>query len=118
MATVACHSRRSTEAANLPLNSPAEIEIDSAMSNQKARPWEGLGLPRSCLAWVAEVDGIMLEEFCIDLSDAGADRADILRYWKFNQSPDEFVDWFGEKYDLITRDQWDPFGIARRAIRP
>jgi hypothetical protein len=88
------------------------------MSDQKPSPWEGLGLPRACSAWVAEVDRIMLEEFCIDLSDAGADRADVLRYWQCDQSPDEFVDWFGEKYDLITRDQWDPFGIARRAIRP
>lgn len=88
------------------------------MSDQKPRPWEGFGLPRACLAWVADVDRIMLEEFCINLSDAGADRADVLRYWKFDQSPDEFVDWFGETYDLITRDQWDPFGIARPAIRP
>lgn len=59
----------------------------------------------------------MLEEFCIDLSDAGADRADVLRYWKFDKSPDDFVDWFGEKYDLITRDQWDPFGICRRSSK-
>lgn len=60
----------------------------------------------------------MLEEFCINLSDAGADRADVLRYWKFGESPADFVAWFGEKYDLITRDDWNPFGIARRAIRP
>jgi len=73
-------------------------------------------LPRACLAWVKEVDLIMLEEFCIDLSDAGADRADVLRYWKFDQSPDEFVAWFGEKYDLITRDQWDPFCAFRRRL--
>jgi len=88
------------------------------MSDQKACAWEGADLPLACVAWVAEVDRIMLEEFCIDLSDAGADRADVLRYWKADQRPDEFVDWFGEKYDLITRDQWDPFSIARRAIRP
>ena len=88
------------------------------MSDQNTRPWEAIDLPRDCLAWVKEVDRIMLEEFCIDLSDAGADRADVLRYWKFDECPGEFVDWFGEKYDLITRDQWDPFGIVRRAIRP
>jgi len=100
------------------LNSPAEIEIDSAMSNQNVSPWEGAHLPSACLAWVKEVDRIMLGEFCIDLSDAGADRGDVLRYWKFGESPAAFVEWFGEKYDLITRDQWDPFGVARRAIRP
>lgn len=88
------------------------------MSDQRASPWEGADLPCACIAWVAEVDRIMREEFCIDLSDAGADRADVLRYWMFDESPGDFVDWFGEKYDLITRDQWDPFGIPRRAIRP
>lgn len=88
------------------------------MSDPHPSPWAGIGLPRACLAWVKEVDRIMLEEFCIGLSDAGADRADVLRYWKFEQSPADFVDWYGEKYDLITRDQWDPFGVARRANRP
>lgn len=88
------------------------------MAKQTPSPWEGIYLPRACLAWVKEVDRIMMEEFCIDLSAAGADRADVLRYWRFEQSPTDFVGWFGEKYDLITRDQWDPFGIARRAIRP
>lgn len=88
------------------------------MSDQKPSPWEDADLPPACLAWVKEVDRLMLEEFCIDLSDAGADRTDLLRYWKFDKSPTDFVDWFGEKYDLITRDQWDPFGIAKRAMRP
>jgi hypothetical protein len=88
------------------------------MTDRKPSPWQGVGLPRACLAWVREVDQLMLEEFCIDLSEAGADPADVLRYWKAGQSPADFVDWFGEKYDLITRDQWDPFGVARRAIRP
>ena len=73
-------------------------------------------MPRACLAWVKEVDRILLEEFCIDLSDAGADQADVLRYWKFDESPDDFVDWFGEKYDLITRDQRDAFSVARRRL--
>lgn len=78
-------------------------------------PWEGTELPSDCRAWVMAVDRIMLEEFCIDLSDAGADRGDVLRYWQFDMSPADFVDWFGEKYDLITRAQWDPFGVVRRS---
>lgn len=80
--------------------------------------WEVAHLPSACLAWVKEVDRLMLQEFCIDLSEAGADRVDVLRYWNSDQNPADFVEWFGEKYDLITMDQWDPFGIARRAIRP
>lgn len=88
------------------------------MIDPQPNSWAGLGLPRACLTWVKEVDRNMLEEFCIDLSDAGADRTDVLRYWKFEMSPADFVDWFGEKYDLIRRDQWDPFGMARRISRP
>lgn len=88
------------------------------MIGQTRSPWEGSDLPRVCLAWVKEVDRLMLEAFCIDLFDAGADQEQIVRYWKGGQAPDDFVQWFGEKYDLITRDQWDPFGVARRAIRP
>ena len=57
-------------------------------------------------------------EFCIDMSDAGADPEQIIRYWKSGQSPAEFVDWFGEKYDLITGDEWDPFENSRRAHKP
>lgn len=87
------------------------------MVKHKPSPWEGSYLPRACLVWVKEVDRLMLGEFCIDLSGAGADRADVLRYWTSNQCPADFVDWFGEKYDLITRDEWDPFGTARRPIR-
>ena len=88
------------------------------MREHSPNPWEDANLPNACLAWVKEVDRLMLEEFCIDLSEAGADRADVLRYWNSDQSPADFVEWFGEKYDLITRDEWDPIGIARRAIRP
>ena len=88
------------------------------MAKHKPGPWTGLHLPSACRAWATEVDRIMLEEFCIDLSDAGADQEQVIRYWKSGQEPNDFVDWFGEKYGLITRDQWDPFGILRRAILP
>lgn len=88
------------------------------MANEEPSPWKRTELPLACLAWVKEVDRIMLEEFGIDLSDAGADQADVLRYWKYDKSPADFVDWFGEKYDLITRDQWDALGDIRLARRP
>lgn len=87
------------------------------MSDQAPSPWEDSDLPPVCLTWAVEVNWLMQEQFCIDLSDAGADRSDGLRYWKSGESPADFIVWFGEKYDLIARDQWDPFGVARRAIR-
>ena len=52
------------------------------MTHQTRSAWEGSGLPRACLAWVEEVDRLMLGAFCIDLSDAGADQEQIVRYWK------------------------------------
>lgn len=71
------------------------------MSDQRPSPWKEPDLPRGCGEWAKDVDRIMLDEFCINLSDAGADRADVLRYWKSGQSPADFVDWFGEKYGLL-----------------
>jgi hypothetical protein len=110
-------NRGSTRAADLPLNSTAGIEIDFGMTDQTRSPWDESGMPPACLAWVTEVDRLMLAEFCIDMSDAGADRDQIVRYWEWARTPADFVEWFGEKYDLITRDQRDPFGVARGSRR-
>ena len=88
------------------------------MTDQTPGPWDRPDLPPACLVWVNEVDRIMMDEFCLDMSDAGADLEQMIRYWKSEQTPAEFVDWFGEKYDLLTRDQWDPFGISRRSRKP
>jgi hypothetical protein len=33
----------------------------------------------------------------------------VLRYWSFGETPEAFVDWFADKYDLIDfRTGWGP----------
>lgn len=73
-------------------------------TDDQCSPWADADLPLKCLAWVEAVDRIMKRDWYIDTSDAGADREDILRYWGFGDSPDEFVEWFAAKHGLIRFD--------------
>lgn len=58
-------------------------------------------LPSECIAWLAKVDRLMKRDWCIDSVDAGWSPEDTLRYWRYGESPEAFVAWFAEKYDLI-----------------
>lgn len=58
-------------------------------------------LPAECVVWLAEVNRVMKRDWYLDSDGAGWARDDVLRYWAYGDSPDEFVDWFVEKYDLI-----------------
>jgi hypothetical protein len=62
-------------------------------------------LPAECIAWLAEVDRIMKRDWFIDSADAGWSVEDSLRYWRYEESPEAFVDWFAEKYGLIRFDR-------------
>ncbi|MFZ5670388.1 MAG: hypothetical protein ACOY4K_12915 [Pseudomonadota bacterium] len=52
------------------------------------------------LQWRSRVDALLKRDYCIDLADAGASDADVERYFRYGESPVEFVEWFAEKYDL------------------
>jgi len=58
-------------------------------------------LPSECIEWLAKVDRLMKRDWCIDSVDAGWSPEDRLRYWRYGESPEVFVSWFAEKYDLI-----------------
>lgn len=75
----------------------------TAQSNQRS-PWADAGLSPAGLAWVKDVDRIMKRDWYIDLEMAGASAGDVLRYWRFGDSPEDFVEWFAAKYDLIRFD--------------
>jgi len=75
-----------------------------------------LSLPRACATWLADVDRIMKRDWCVDTSDAGWSAEDTLRYWRYGDGPDLFVEWFAEKYDLISREQWDPSSLHGLSI--
>jgi hypothetical protein len=62
-------------------------------------------LPPECIAWLAEVDRIMKRDWFIDSADAGWSAEDTLRYWRYEERPEAFVDWLAEKYGLIQFDR-------------
>lgn len=65
-------------------------------------------LPSQCVRWLREVDRVMKRGYCIDTGDAGLSAEDVLRHWRHGESPEKFVDWFAEKYDLTPRSEWGP----------
>lgn len=71
-------------------------------------------LPRDCRRWLVQVDRILRREWRIDSEDAGWDREDVLRYWGYGETPEEFVEGFAEKYDLI---RFEPYGTLNRRGR-
>ena len=64
--------------------------------------------PPKCTAWVAEVDRLMKRDWCIDHADAGWSQEDTLRYWRYGDSPETFVEWYTEKYGLIRFERTYP----------
>lgn len=50
--------------------------------------------------WRQQVDTLMRREYLIGLEDAGASDEEVARHFASGQSPEAFVAWFGEKYDL------------------
>lgn len=75
-------------------------------------------LPSACAAWLAEVDRVMKRDWCIDSEDAGWSVEDVLRYSSYGETPAAFVEWFAEKYGLISKNRWNPFGILSPPNRP
>jgi len=50
--------------------------------------------------WREAVDRRLLEIYCITIADAGFDEKYLADHWQSNEEPFEFVEWFGNKYDL------------------
>jgi len=75
-------------------------------------------LPVECTAWLTDVDHVMKRDWCIDTADAGWSVEDTLRYWRYGESPETFVEWFAEKYGLISAEKCNPFGVLRPPSRP
>ncbi|EKS33993.1 hypothetical protein [Afipia clevelandensis] len=54
-------------------------------------------------AWRNVVDRYLHDTYCITIADAGIDEERLTRYWKANDSPREFVEWFAAKYALDSK---------------
>jgi hypothetical protein len=50
--------------------------------------------------WHDSVDQRLLQIYCITIEDAGTDEEYLMNHWQSNETPFDFVEWFGNKYDL------------------
>jgi hypothetical protein len=50
--------------------------------------------------WRHEVDERLAAEYGITIEDAGVDDDYLKPHWEMKQSPYEFIEWYGIKYDL------------------
>lgn len=55
-------------------------------------------------------DAVLSTIYGIDMNDAGLDDERLRTHWSSGETPNEFVHWFGQKYDLITKRE---IGIER-----
>jgi hypothetical protein len=58
--------------------------------------------------WKRQVDALMKRDYAIDTDDAGLGEEDIARFFADGDTPEEFVNWFAEKYDLNRCDSYFP----------
>ncbi|MEP6838263.1 MAG: hypothetical protein ABJA75_09435 [Bradyrhizobium sp.] len=50
--------------------------------------------------WRNAVDERLQETYCITIEDAGFDEDYLIEHWQSNEAAFEFVEWYGNKYDL------------------
>jgi esterase/lipase superfamily enzyme len=63
-------------------------------------------------SWRAAVDQRLNEIYCVTLEDIGLDEEYLDRLWRSNETPADFVAWFGNKHDLDRR-PWSTRTIRR-----
>lgn len=51
--------------------------------------------------WKAEASRLLLRTYLIDLADAGAPAEILKRFWAGGESPAEYVEYLGRKFDLV-----------------
>jgi len=66
--------------------------------------WKEISFPR----WRNAVDRRLKALYVITIDDGGIDDEMLRSHWQMKQSPYEFVEWFGIKYDL---DPKNAFGL-------
>jgi hypothetical protein len=66
--------------------------------------WEEISFAR----WRQVVNQRLKDIYVIEIDDAGIDNEMLTSHWQMKQSPYEFVEWYGTKYDL---DPKSAFGL-------
>lgn len=67
-----------------------------------------MSVPQDVHRWKRIVDALMKRDYAIDTDDAGLGGEDIARFFADGDTPEEFVSWFAEKYDLDRCDSYFP----------
>ncbi len=70
--------------------------MEAPTTNNSYRHWRGTVAKR------------LHQIYCITIEDAGIDEDYLIGHWRSNETPFEFVKWFGNKYDL------DPISLLVR----
>ncbi len=52
--------------------------------------------------WCDAVDKRLLQIYCITIADAGFDEESLSKHWRSAETPFDFVEWLGKKYDLTA----------------
>ncbi len=58
---------------------------------------------RDFVGWKSDADSIMLKIYGIDTNDADLDDERLRSHWITGDTPDAFVEWFAQKYDLKSK---------------
>jgi hypothetical protein len=53
--------------------------------------------------WRDLVDRRLHQIYCITIEDVGFDEDYLVRHWQSKEAPTDFVEWYGNKYDLDPR---------------
>ena len=56
--------------------------------------------------WQARVDALLQSQYAVTLEDAGLSRIDLDAARQSTATPEQFVGWFGKKYELISKQEW------------
>jgi len=58
------------------------------------------------LAWKHDAESALARRYAIGLNDAGVSDQELANHFRDGSGADEFVEWFGRKYDLIERPEF------------
>jgi hypothetical protein len=53
--------------------------------------------------WRKATDVVMSDIYGIDTADAGLGDEQLESHWRSGETPESFIEWFGQKYDLTSK---------------
>jgi hypothetical protein len=80
----------------VPIYRPFELVMPTMKKNKDDWAWTEISFAR----WRGAVNRRLKEIYVITIDDAGMDDELLTAHWQMKQSPYEFVEWWGIKYDL------------------